>query len=58
MLKQMTGSSLGLRRATYILFALPDTACTLRVGVAALSGRRGLKCVPAKWRYLLPPTWR
>ncbi len=34
-----------------------NTACTRRVGVAAFSSSlRGLELVPAKWRYLLPPT--
>ncbi len=34
----------------------PNTACTRRVGVAAFSSSlRGLKLVPVKWRYLVPP---
>ena len=35
----------------------PNTACTRLVGVCAFSGSlRGLKLVPSKWRYLVPPT--
>ncbi|HMD81996.1 MAG TPA: hypothetical protein VKE92_11840, partial [Anaerolineales bacterium] len=34
-----------------------NTACTRLVGVCAfLSSLRGLKLVPSKWRYLVPPT--
>jgi|SRR6266508_4331652 len=36
---------------------LPNTACTRLVGVAAFWGSlRGLEWVPAKRRYLVPPT--
>jgi len=36
---------------------LPNTACTRLVGVGAFSSTlRGLKLVPAKTRYLVPPT--
>jgi len=35
----------------------PNTACTRRVGLCAFSGSlRGLKWVPSKQRYLVPPT--
>jgi len=35
----------------------PNTACTRLVGVCAFSGSlRGLELIPAKWRYLVPPT--
>jgi hypothetical protein len=35
----------------------PNTACTRLVGVCAFSGSlRGLRLVPSKWRYLVPPT--
>jgi hypothetical protein len=34
-----------------------NTACTRRVGLCAFSGSvRGLKLVPAKWLFLVPPT--
>ncbi|HET8671068.1 MAG TPA: hypothetical protein VFM05_10705, partial [Candidatus Saccharimonadales bacterium] len=34
-----------------------NTACTRLVGVCAFSGSLcGLKLVPSKWRYLVPPT--
>lgn len=35
----------------------PNTPCTRRAGVCAFSGSlRGWKLVPAKWRFLVPPT--
>ncbi|MBN2115430.1 MAG: hypothetical protein JW730_02605, partial [Anaerolineales bacterium] len=51
-----SGDIIFFQPAVLLAAKLPNTACTRRVGVGAFSGSlRGLRLVPAKWRYPMLP---